>query len=873
MPLPEPLRRELEPRYEVVRLLAGGGMAEVYLARDLRHEREVVVKVLRPESASAVAVERFRREVALLARLQHPHIVPLIASGEVAGIQWLVAPYIAGGTLADRLLGHDRLGVTETVAIARQVVAALEAAHRHGIVHRDVKPSNILLGNGGALLADFGISALAHTEAERLTATGVSVGTPAYMSPEQASGSARVGPAADIYSLGCVLFECLGGQPPFPGPDARAIMARHVLDPVPSLAALRPGLSPALDAVVQRCLAKDAADRWPSAAVLGEALNGPFDPTPGEGTRSSTRPRLRTRRLTLAAGASFTLVSIGWLLAARPPARPVVTERQLTFRGDVREGAISPNGEFVAYLTRDTLWVLDLATGEALGRPLANQRVRLGGWAHGGTALVLNDPVNHRVISIPRFGGREQLLAQGSPQSRVMSDGAWLLREVLRSGGQHVGMVVLSRLADSLAPADTVILAEAPLDSTYRVDAWAVSPRRELAMRLATSEGWLPAVVDLSDGRVRTIDLPERFYFSSIAWARESEALYIGWLDSIVEVKWRGRAHRFGSARLAATGAWSITDDRKRVLVRRGRGLGELVERPIVADSAAVLGRQLSLSSGRTNGGFMLAPDGQRLAYLAAATGRSETMPWVPLTQPMLYSLSTTSNEKLPLDSARYAEALAWSATGISLLAWVQLGRDSVRGIHLHLPSGVITALGTTSVLSRTAELSDGRLVWAHPTMPREGGHLRWGLSERPGTAIADLGLPESPAIQSDLFPAPDAPVLSYLLQDSNRVTTIDISSGKLTMSPGLPPSVTLLDIQGWDHDGGVWVLAVDTAASAVRHQVWRWDTRRNRFERIVRRIPDCGGRYLSITRRSVLCTGRTAWDVWLLESDRPVLR
>jgi serine/threonine-protein kinase len=305
-PLPR-LRQALAGRYRLERELGRGGMAIVYLAHDVKHGRRVALKVLRPELAAHVGPRRFLREIDTAARLMHPHILPLHDSGDADGLSYFVMPYVEGESLRDRLNREGQIPIADVLTIARQVSDALSHAHSVGIIHRDVKPENILFAGTHALVADFGIArALDAAGSDRITETGMAVGTPAYMSPEQANAGRVIDARSDIYSLGCVVYEMLGGQPPFTGPTPQAILARHTLDPVPSLRTLRPGLPAALQEVIERALAKVPADRFTTAREFADALEG--------AGRDAPRPR---RAVLFARAATIGLVALvlggGWL--------------------------------------------------------------------------------------------------------------------------------------------------------------------------------------------------------------------------------------------------------------------------------------------------------------------------------------------------------------------------------------------------------------------------------------------------------------------------------------------------------------------------------------------------------------------------------
>ena len=266
----------LSDRYDIQRVLGRGGMAVVHLAEERKHQRKVAIKVLREDVGVSVGAERFLREIGIAARLSHPHIVPLIDSGQAEGQLYYVSPFVPGGSLRDRLEKEKKLPVDEAVRIAVEVGAGLDYAHRNGFVHRDVKPENILFADGHALLADFGIAhACGGPNTEPLTKGGIALGTPEYMSPEQASGADDVGTSTDIYALGCVVYEMLAGHPPFKGKSSLAVMARHVTEKPKPLRALRPEIPPHVEYAVAKALAKLPEQRFATVSEFTAALQQP----------------------------------------------------------------------------------------------------------------------------------------------------------------------------------------------------------------------------------------------------------------------------------------------------------------------------------------------------------------------------------------------------------------------------------------------------------------------------------------------------------------------------------------------------------------------------------------------------------------------
>ena len=356
-----PLLQGLADRYRIERELGQGGMATVYLAEDLRHDRKVALKVLRPELAAVIGAARFLQEIKTTANLQHPHILGLHDSGEVEGTVFYVMPYVEGESLRDRLTREKQLPVDEAVRIAREVASALDYAHRHRVIHRDIKPENILLHDGSALVADFGIAlAASRTGGGRMTETGMSLGTPHYMSPEQAMGERELDARSDVYALGCVTYEMLSGEPPFTGPTAQAIIARVVTEEPRSLTLQRKSIPPHVEAAVSQALSKLPADRFTSAAQFAEALGNPTLAGPvarTTTTRAAPRNRVPGWAPWAATGAIAVLAGWGWLRPGAEVREEPVTRFAIQFegKGRVTDGsgspiAVSPDGSRIVYM-------------------------------------------------------------------------------------------------------------------------------------------------------------------------------------------------------------------------------------------------------------------------------------------------------------------------------------------------------------------------------------------------------------------------------------------------------------------------------------------------------------------------------------------
>ncbi|MEO8030884.1 MAG: serine/threonine-protein kinase [Gemmatimonadota bacterium] len=542
----ERLQSAIQDRYHLERELGAGGMATVFLAEDLKHGRRVAIKVLHPELAASIGTERFDREIRLAANLTHPHILSLYDSGEANGLLYYVMPYVVGESLRDRLVREQLLPIDDAVQIALEVADALGHAHMMGIVHRDIKPENILLSGGHALVADFGIARAASSAgAEKLTQTGVAIGTPLYMSPEQSVGDV-VGPTADIYSLGCVLYEMLAGTPPFVGPNSRAIMARHAMTPVPGLQDVRETVPDEVEDAVMAALNKVPADRPQTAAQFCAILGTPLGTTSTRrtGVRLSSARLPNVRRTTRQ------------MAAYDPEPEPLAPSRRWAWIGGaavllllagfgiwkfqaVRQigGVPNPHDIAVLYFTdkspnHDLGYLADGLT-EGLIAALSGVR-GLSVVSKGGSAQYRGHPAT--VDSIARA------LQVGTVITGSIEPDAERLRVTVRlfdAGGTEWQAATFEQPGgNSLAMADSVAQEAAELirtrlkeavriqeqrAATSSPDAWAMLQRAELARKQGDSL--------YTAGQVARFD---RYYTASDTLAAAAERLDPAWIDPVV---------------------------------------------------------------------------------------------------------------------------------------------------------------------------------------------------------------------------------------------------------------------------------------------------------------------------------------------------
>jgi Tol biopolymer transport system component len=418
------LQSALADRYRFDRELGAGGMATVYLAHDLKHKRQVAVKVLRSDLVLAFGTERFLREIATTANLHHPHILPLYDSGQTSeehgDLLYYVMPFVDGESLRALLNREKQLPLDQALRIAREVADALSYAHGHGVIHRDIKPENILLESGHALVADFGIArAVSSAGADRLTQTGLALGTPAYMSPEQAAGDRDVDGRSDLYALGCVLYEMLAGQPPFSGPTVESIVRQHLTATPPPITQLRPAVPGIVAAALERALAKNPADRFNPVGQFAEALS-PLQSLPSPGTATFSRRQVISGGV-VAIGILVAAVLLGLRLTRGDSALSIGQTVQVTRDPGLEvDPALSPDGSLVAYaageLSRMQIFVRQVGGGRTIALTAdSTQGYRWPRWSPDGARIAYQGDAGIAVT--PALGGQPRLVVRLEPQA------------------------------------------------------------------------------------------------------------------------------------------------------------------------------------------------------------------------------------------------------------------------------------------------------------------------------------------------------------------------------------------------------------------------------------------------------------------------
>jgi Tol biopolymer transport system component/tRNA A-37 threonylcarbamoyl transferase component Bud32 len=665
------LKEALADRYKIESVVGQGGMATVYLAEDLRHQRKVAVKVLRPELAAALGSDRFLREIGIAARLQHPHILMLIDSGEADGFLYYVMPFVEGESLRQKLVRERELPISEAVRILHDVVDALANAHSHGVVHRDIKPDNVLLSGRHALVVDFGVAKAVSQATGRFAPTteGLSLGTPTYMAPEQAAADPHIDHRADIYAVGAMAYELLTGTPPIKGETPQAVLAAQITESPKPIHEVRPTVPPSLAQLVMRCLEKRPADRWQTAEELLPQLEALTTPSLGM-TPSTTKPitvgQRRWARWAVIGTLAVVAATVG-LVATRDRGPrvdlPQPVRRQLTYDGNVGMSALSPDGQYLAYVVYTSpakIMVQDLAGGTALVVADSIGHVSDLRWSPDGTRLCFAGEYSGRLGTylFPRLGGAPQRV-QPVPFLAWSPDG--------------------TRIAGWMAPREWGIrvqgLTSGETDSLLvpGTDRWTEggdwSPQGDL-LALITHSADGPSnlwVLNLGDG-THVLTLADSVLLSAPHWAPSGDAIYYvreGDLYRIAVDPRNGLAE--GSARRimtleGLTHAFGLSGDGVRLMYTKASGHTNFSVARVIAGRST---EQVTLTTGTAQKNCpRLSPDGAFLAFLQETDEDME-----------LYRVATSGGapERLTF-SGSVTTCPAWGPSGRRLALATQVG-------------------------------------------------------------------------------------------------------------------------------------------------------------------------------------------------------
>jgi serine/threonine-protein kinase len=807
--LTDRLQKALEGSYLLDREIGAGGMATVYLARDLKHDRSVAVKVVHPELAAVLGPDRFLREIAITAQLNHPHILPLFDSGRSDGLLYYVMPYVAGESLRARLERERQLSIEDALHIAEGVAAALDYAHRRGVVHRDIKPENILLADGSVLVADFGVAlAVTNSTDRRMTETGLSLGTPQYMSPEQAMGERTIDGRSDIYSLSCVLYEMLAGEPPFTGPSSQAIVAKILTEAPPPVTGQRPATPPSVAQAIRRGLEKIPADRFATASDFVTALRAPVtlrpDTSDAHLAPSGAVERKQVRRLRALAISSgiAALVAIG--VAARGFLAPGVSRsdagfqlaRQLTFDGTVGPVAISDDGRWLAYTTNECSADHSRCTAALEVREVdGTQSVRILSWPSlgehvlwspdGGTVLFTGSPDNAPigVYATSRLGGSVRRVTSGDDPIAYAPDGQILAVVESRADGQ-----MLVRFdAHSFARLDSVALPRA-----YRIIGLALSPRQDLIAAVGEPHVKFTTVLLLSHD-AKVLDSATLHYGAfqgaraPIRWEPSGTGVVFftvrpGIADDLVRLSVRGARFESRQGQIVLgqvpTGYRGEFD-----LSRSGRLAVVVVPTINMLSSRPLDATNTAWTSVISRTGYMawpmIAPDGKRIA-LTATDNLGDNIYILPARGGTPQALTASHGTH---------EDLHWSPDGHHVSYYDDVtGRVGIVSVsdgveHLSAVSGEFNCW-----------LGNDALVVAHtPTM-----FVLVDSLDRGGDSVR---VADSVAVGSLMASNPSTGQIAYWSDAAHGIVWVDGHTGRtIAIVRSLPP----LDVIGWDGDASV---------------------------------------------------------------------
>ena len=713
--IPNRLAAALADRYRIERELGQGGMATVYLAYDLKHDRRVAIKVLKPELAAVLGAERFVAEIRTTAALQHPHILPLFDSGTVDGFLYYVMPFIDGETLRSKLDRETQLGITEAIRIATDVADALDYAHRHGVIHRDIKPENILLHDGRPTVADFGIAlAVSAAAGGRMTETGLSLGTPHYMSPEQATAEKEITARSDIYSLGAVLYEMLTGNPPHTGASAQQIIMKIVTEEPPPVSRGRKSVPPNVAAAVAKALEKLPADRFESAHAFGGALNDPGFAA-ARAVAADQAPAGPSRRAFVALGivalAATALAVWGW---ARPSAerdRRDTIRQQLTFNGIARSPAISADGKFVAYiqnscehaqvgLCRQSLLMQEV--GGTQSTVLIPNALGLGSprWTHDGESVIIGARLDAERVGIfeaSRLAGTVRLVGPVGVYDTHPSADSLVVVQVEANG------VAVGRIIDiaSGGSSDSIVFAGIDLSALRSVN-WSPDGRYFALLQ--------PNRISIADRAGRTTGRMSGAYRFSGRWAPDGRAVLVFRVGSVredellrIEVDNDGALADVGEVILSRVptlyrGGFDVARTTGRMVIGTGDAIAD--QWSLDLGTRPIAGRRLTRGT-TWYGEPTLSYDGSSVYYLRGdALGDNVYR----------YDLASNTEEALTAQSLPGGSAVRLSPDGRRLM-YAHSTDSTPQLMAIELPSRRVSALSARVLGAWVEPLAGGRIL------------------------------------------------------------------------------------------------------------------------------------------------------------------
>ena len=786
------LRLALSGRYAIERELGAGGMATVYLAHDVKHDRDVAIKVLHPDLGAALGGERFLSEIRTTARLQHPHILPLLDSGDADGLLYYVMPVVAGETLRARLTREKQLPIPEAVRIAREAASALDYAHRHGVIHRDIKPENILLHDGQAMVADFGIAlAVQSAGGQRMTQTGLSLGTPQYMSPEQAMGERAIDARTDIYALGAVTYEMLAGDAPFTGSSVQAIVAKVLNERPTPLHTLRDTVPPGVEHAVLTALAKLPADRYATAAEFATALGADGVPgTRGRGGAADVGGALaRSRRMTamLAVAAAVAAIAAVWgwtwpgAFGGGSGAAAAVTRVAVAVHpaNEIRPAAtgwsidLSPDGTRLAYIGRGTaattsqLWVrsLDALEPSPIAGTLGAGTVR---WSPDGRALYFTGTAYPEGAIVPADGGPVITLGGTGDRagSRAANDASWGSRDHIFTFVRRNSTIVRQAIGGAI---DTVFRG----DSSREVGGLSVLPDESVALFV---EGPRSAT-EYADEQIVAVALKTgtRVAIGPGVFVRYLATGHLLWVladGTAMVAPFDADALRLTGPAVAITKVGFYSNNARVYPAISASNNGTLTYLSGALQQARLVWLDGTSRGGRATGiegdlwGVSISPDGSKVAFalrrvdLASARGNSSDV-WVQ---------DLKSGARVRLTTAWVNMRPSWSADGRYVL-WARVGGNP-----------------RTTLVERRADASEAEHVVLTPTALRHTvAEGRWLPDHRTlivrtygdsgkapdifaftlGVDSAGRPVATSPATEVAPRPSPDGTLVAYVSDES----------------------------------------------------------------------------------------------------------